>query len=232
MGIEKGNTCEIIVCPPFTHIYPLKEIPAKFVSLGAQNCSFEAKGAYTGEVSAAMVSSLHIHYVILGHSERRHYFHESPELLAGKVDLALENELIPIFCIGETQKERESGAYFSVLENQIKASLFHLSAESFSTIIMAYEPIWAIGTGLTASPEQAQQVHGFIRKIIAEKYSPAIANQVSILYGGSCNEKNADELFSKPDIDGGLIGGASLKANEFIKIGLSLKHKKSELAHS
>jgi len=227
-AIAEGNTCQLIICPPFTHAYPLLEIPSSTVAIGLQNCSSEAKGAFTGEISASMIASLKVHFVILGHSERRQYFNESPESLAKKVDLVLQNNLLPIFCIGETQTERESGSYFSVIEDQIHKSLFHLSAEQFSSIILAYEPVWAIGTGLTASPEQAQEVHEFIRKKIAEKYSDSLADQISILYGGSCNEKNADELFSKPDIDGGLIGGASLKIQEFIQIGQSLKNKKSK----
>lgn len=225
--IQNGNPCNLIICPPFTHVYPLLEIPTKHLQLGVQNASSESKGAFTGEVSAAMVASLNVRYVILGHSERRLYFKETHDILAKKVDLALQNGLIPIFCIGETQSERESGSYFSIIEDQIHQSLFHLSEESFSKIILAYEPVWAIGTGLTASPDQAQEVHAFIRKKISEKYSGSISDDLSILYGGSCNEKNAPEIFAKPDIDGGLIGGASLKIQEFIQIGQSLKGKKS-----
>ncbi len=219
---------EIVLCPPFTHLSTLQEIQSRYLRLGAQNCSSEAKGAFTGEISAEMLNSMRIHYVIVGHSERRLYFQEKEELLAKKVDLSLENDLIPIFCIGETRQERESGEYLMVLKHQMEKSIFHLSPEKFSSVVIAYEPIWAIGTGLTASPDEAQEVHGYIRKIILEKYGKKVSDALRILYGGSLQEKNAANLFDKPDIDGGLVGGASLKPLEFIQIIKALVHAKQE----
>jgi len=211
---------QIVVCSPFIHLYSISALAkdANNVSIGAQNIHQEEAGAYTGEVSAKQVQSVGANYVILGHSERRAYFGESDELLAKKVNIALKHGLIPIFCIGETKEERESGDFFNVIKSQLAKGIFHLSASEFSNVIIAYEPVWAIGTGLTASPEQAQEVHAFIREEIANKYQTAVAEETSILYGGSCNPKNAPDLFSQTDIDGGLIGGASLKSRDFLDI--------------
>ena len=221
------NKIEVLICPPFTHLAPLLSISPTSILLGAQNCSYEAKGAFTGEVSAEMIGDLGIKYVLIGHSERRLYFHENSEQLTQKINLALENNLFPIFCIGETKQERESGNFLTVIKNQIEDVLFHLSEKEFSKIILAYEPVWAIGTGLTASPEQAQEVHLFIRETIKEKYLAKISENLTLLYGGSCTEKNAKDLFTKPDIDGGLIGGASLKAKEFLEIAQILNRIKN-----
>lgn len=191
------------------------------VSLAAQNCHQKASGAFTGEISAPMLKSIGIEYVILGHSERRQYFGETNEQLAEKVNISLENGLSPIFCCGESLSEREAGGYLELVASQLTASLFHLSAEDFANVVIAYEPIWAIGTGVTASSAQAQEVHAYLRQHVAGKYGQEVADNTSILYGGSCNEKNAQELFACADIDGGLIGGASLKSREFTTIAKS-----------
>lgn len=211
---------EVVVCPPFIHLSSLTALAknSKKVSVGAQNCHQAASGAYTGEVAASMIVSVGAKYVILGHSERRQYFAETDTLLAEKTNTALANGLKPIFCIGETLQERESGKFLEVIANQLKHGVFHLSAEQFAEVVLAYEPVWAIGTGLTATPEQAQEVHAFIRQEIAKQYDAAIADNCTILYGGSCNPKNAAELFAQADIDGGLIGGASLKSRDFVDI--------------
>ncbi|UKJ09022.1 triose-phosphate isomerase [Solitalea lacus] len=220
---EVNNDAVIIVAVPFTNIYALdqwksgSEVHDK-VKLAAQNCSWEESGAYTGEVSARMLKSIGADYVILGHSERRQYFAETNAQLAKKVDLALTHELIPIFCIGETLSEREKGIHFEVIKGQLKEGLFHLIKSVFRTVVIAYEPVWAIGTGLTATPEQAQEVHAYIRQLIAEGYDEETAESMSILYGGSANPSNASALFSQTDIDGGLIGGASLKSRDFTDI--------------
>ena len=215
----RGNQ-EIVVCSSFIHLATLSNYSAgqNNIQLGAQNLSNEEKGAFTGEVSAFQIKSAGASHVIIGHSERRAIFGENNELLAKKVDKAIEHQLTPIFCIGETQEERESGSFFDVLKEQLKEGVFHLSNQDFSTVILAYEPVWAIGTGLTASPDQAQEVHAFIREEIANQYNQEIADSISILYGGSCNPKNAAEIFAKKDIDGGLIGGASLKSRDFLDI--------------
>lgn len=186
--------------------------------VAAQNCSDKVSGAYTGEVSAEMIQSMGVGYVVLGHSERREYFSESSEMLARKTDLALANGLTPIFCCGEALSIRETGTQNSFVEDQLKESLFHLGAESIQKIVIAYEPIWAIGTGKTASAEQAQDMHHHIRAVFAGTYGTDVANNLSILYGGSVNGKNAMELFSQPDVDGGLVGGASLKVDDFCQI--------------
>lgn len=193
-------------------------VDTKRIGVGAENCADKTEGAYTGEVSAKMVASTGAQYVILGHSERRAYYHETPEILKEKVLLALANGLTPIFCIGEVLEEREAGKHFDVVKAQVEESLFNLSAEDFGKIILAYEPVWAIGTGKTATADQAQEIHAFIRKIIADKYGKEVAENTSILYGGSCKPSNAAELFAKPDVDGGLIGGAALKADSFMGI--------------
>lgn len=211
--------CEIILGTPFIHLALVSSaINNKKLAVAAQNCADKASGAYTGEVSAAMVASTGAKYVILGHSERRAYYGETDEILKEKVLLALANELKPIFCIGEVLEERESGKQESVVKSQIEKALFNLSAEDFGKIILAYEPVWAIGTGKTATAEQAQEMHAFIRKTIADKYGKDVAENTSILYGGSANASNAKELFSNPDVDGGLIGGASLDVEKFMPI--------------
>ncbi len=211
---------EVVVCSPFIHLASLAKLgnSAVNVSIGAQNISEHASGAYTGEISASQVKSTGANYVILGHSERRAYYGETDELLAKKVDAALANDLKPIFCIGETKEERESGSFYDVIKSQLSKALFHLDADAFKHIVLAYEPVWAIGTGLTATPEQAQEVHAFIRKTLAEQFGQETADNTSILYGGSANPGNAQSLFSQPDIDGGLIGGASLKSRDFLQI--------------
>lgn len=214
-----GNQ-QVVVCSPFIHLHAIASLAkdANNVFIGAQNVYQEESGAYTGEISAKQILSTGAEYVILGHSERRAYFGESDGQLAKKVDISLKNNLTPIFCIGETKDEREAGDYFKIIKGQLQNGIFHLSADDFSKIVIAYEPVWAIGTGLTASPEQAQEVHAFIRKEIEQQYGAAIADSTSILYGGSCNPKNAPDLFSQADIDGGLIGGASLKSRDFTDI--------------
>ncbi len=214
---KKAN-CDVIVCVPFTHLTSVNAVldPA-LVKLGAENCSEHAKGAYTGEVSASMVKSTGAEYVILGHSERRQYFGENNAQLLAKTKLALENGLRPIFCVGEVLEERENGTYNEVVKSQVEA-LFDLSAEDFGQIVVAYEPVWAIGTGKTATADQAQDMHAHIRAVIAEKYGKEVADNTSILYGGSCKPGNAKELFAKADVDGGLIGGAALKAEDFMGI--------------
>lgn len=208
--------CGVIICTPFIHLASVAPLvnPA-IIGLGAENCADKASGAYTGEVSAEMVKSTGAQYVILGHSERRAYYHETPEILKEKVALALANGLLPIFCVGEVLEERDKNIQNEVVKSQLQGSLFDLSAEDFSKIILAYEPVWAIGTGRTASPEQAQEMHAFIRATVAAKYGNQVAQDTSILYGGSCKPSNAKELFANPDVDGGLIGGAALKAADF-----------------
>lgn len=209
-----------VVCSPFIHISSLVQLAKGYnkVSVGAQNAHQAESGAYTGEVSAKMIKSAGAEYVILGHSERRQYFGETNELLAKKTDTALKNDLTPIFCIGETLQEREANEHFAVIKKQLEEGIFHLDAEQFASLVLAYEPVWAIGTGKTATAEQAQEIHAFIRGEIAAKYGQEIADGTTILYGGSCNPKNAPELFAQADIDGGLIGGASLKSRDFVDI--------------
>jgi len=209
---------QAIVCSPFIHLNSLASLAKGNLSVGAQNAHQAESGAYTGEVSAKMLASIGVTYVILGHSERRQYFGETNELLAKKTDTVLKHNLKPIFCIGETLQEREANTHFDVIKSQLVEGVFHLDAAEFAKLVIAYEPVWAIGTGVTASAEQAQEIHEFIRKEIAAKYGQAVADGITILYGGSCNPKNAPELFAKADIDGGLIGGASLKARDFVDI--------------
>lgn len=215
---EKKGDQIAIICAPSIHLHSLAKLGGTAVSIGAQNCHQKESGAYTGEISAKMVKSVGCEYVIIGHSERRQYFAESDELLAEKTVIALQNGLTPLFCIGETLDERNNGSYFDVLKSQLVNGVFGLSSADFSKVVIAYEPVWAIGTGLTASSEQAQEVHAFIRKEIAAQYDATVAEETSILYGGSCNPKNAAELFAQADIDGGLIGGASLKSRDFLDI--------------
>lgn len=208
--------CDVIVCVPFTHLASVAAvIDQKKLGLGAENCADHVKGAYTGEVSAPMVASTGATYVILGHSERRQYYGETSEILKTKVNLALAENLTPIFCIGEVLEERENGTFLDVVTKQIQDALFDLSAEDFSKLILAYEPVWAIGTGVTATADQADEGNSFVRAAIAEAYGADVAETVTIQYGGSMNAKNADELTSKVNVDGGLIGGASLKAQDF-----------------
>ena len=210
--------CDVVICVPFTHLASINNVIDSKLGLGAENCADHAKGAYTGETSAAMVASTGAKYVILGHSERRQYYGETSETLREKVALALENGLTPIFCIGEVLEEREAGKQNEVVRAQVEEGLFNLSAEDFSKIILAYEPVWAIGTGKTATADQAEEIHAYIRSVIAGKYGQEVADNTSILYGGSCKPSNAKELFAKPDVDGGLIGGASLKCADFMGI--------------
>lgn len=211
--------CDVIIAVPFTHLASINDvIDSTKLGLGAENCADKKSGAYTGEVSASMVLSTGATYVILGHSERRQYYGETSEILKEKVALALENKLTPIFCIGEVLEERENNTHFDVVKAQIEEALFNLSAEDFGKIILAYEPVWAIGTGKTATDDQAEEMHAFIRSVIAAKYGEAVAEETSILYGGSCKPSNAPQLFAKPNVDGGLIGGASLKASDFMGI--------------
>ena len=212
---DKPN-CGVVICTPFIHLASIAQfLDQDIIGLGAENCADKEKGAFTGEVSAEMVKSTGAQYVILGHSERREYYKETPEILKEKVLLAQKNDLKVIFCIGESLEEREAGKQNEVVKAELEGSVFNLSEEDFRKIVIAYEPIWAIGTGKTATAEQAEEIHAYIRSIIAEKYGQAVADDTTILYGGSCKASNAPELFAKPDIDGGLIGGASLKCADF-----------------
>ncbi len=217
---EVLSDVEVVLAPPFVYSYSVQKLIESYknISLGAQNCSQHPAGAYTGEISAEMLASIKTKYVIIGHSERREYFEENSEIIAQKVSICLENALIPIFCCGENLDLREDDAYFDFIKRQIGESLFHLSKEQFSSVVIAYEPIWAIGTGKTATSAQAQEVHQFIRKVVFDKYGAEIAENLSVLYGGSCKPDNAKELFSCPDVDGGLIGGASLKSRDFTDV--------------
>ncbi|BAV94105.1 triose-phosphate isomerase [Ichthyobacterium seriolicida] len=210
---------KIIVSPSFTNLHGVsKYLDNTKISVAAQNLHQENSGAYTGEVSAHMLKSINVNKVILGHSERRMLFGETNDILASKVNASLKHSMEIIFCIGESLEDRESKSHFEVVSSQIKEGLFHLSNKDFNNIILAYEPVWAIGTGKTASPEQAQEMHNYIRNIISDKYGDDIAQKTSIIYGGSCNPNNALDIFSKKDVDGGLIGGASLKAKDFLSI--------------
>lgn len=212
----KTLKCEVIVGTPFIHLAAVAS--STKLGVAAQNCADKASGAYTGETSAAMIASTGAKYVILGHSERRTYYGETDALLKEKTVLALANGLSPIFCIGETKDEREGNIHFDVVKRQVVDALFTLSADEFSKIVLAYEPVWAIGTGLTATSAQAQEIHAFIRGVIVDKYGKEVADNTTILYGGSANGGNAKELFSCPDIDGGLIGGASLDVEKFLPV--------------
>ncbi len=214
----------VIVIPPHTHLAAFSQdlgYQAK-IALGAQNCASEKSGAYTGEISVDMLKNVGVHYVIIGHSERRQYFQETNAVLNKKVKLAIEAQLIPIYCCGETLEERESNKHFDVIKKQVSEGLFDLSADDFDKIVIAYEPVWAIGTGKTASPAQANEIHGFIRELIDRQYDEAAAQKTSILYGGSMNAGNAKELLREENIDGGLVGGASLKPMEFLSIVKSI----------
>jgi triosephosphate isomerase (TIM) len=216
---EASDDVDVVLGTPFTHLTKVVEsVNTDRIGVAAQNCAAEAKGAFTGEVSATMVKSTGANYVILGHSERREYYGETSATLNKKLALALENGLTPIYCCGEPLNIRETGTQNNYVKTQLEETIFNLSPEDFKKLVIAYEPIWAIGTGRTATSEQAQEIHAFIRSIIAEKFGEEIAEGVSILYGGSCNAKNAKELFANNDVDGGLIGGASLKAEDFLEI--------------
>ena len=212
---DKPN-CDVVICTPFIHLASVAPVLNQdVVALGAENCADKEKGAYTGEVSAAMVKSTGAQYVILGHSERRQYYGETAEILKEKVKMALANGLKIIFCCGETLEEREANKQNKVVKAELDGSVFNLTAEEWKNIVLVYEPIWAIGTGKTATSEQAEEMLAYIRSIVAEKYGNEVAEETTILYGGSCNPGNAAELFAKPNIDGGLIGGASLKCADF-----------------
>ncbi len=219
-NLDKHSTTKVIICPPFPFISPIKQHLKDLVkiNLGAQNCSEHIAGAYTGEVSAQMLASVNCNYVIIGHSERRTYFNETNEQLTQKLKRALENNLSPIFCIGEKIEQRKNETHFTIVKDQLKNVLTHFSEKELKNLILAYEPVWAIGTGVNATTAQAQEMHAFIRKTISELFTTDFANGLSILYGGSCNAQNAKELFACADVDGGLIGGASLKAADFCTI--------------
>jgi len=209
----------VILAAPFTHLSELcNALAGSTILVAAQNCASETKGAFTGEVSVDMIKSVGCKAVIIGHSERRAYYHETNALLKKKAELLLKANLTPIFCCGETLAERESGKLFDVIKSQISEAIFEFNHDDFQKIIIAYEPVWAIGTGVTATAAQAQEMHAYIRQLIAEKYGRPVAEEITILYGGSCKGSNAKELFSNPDVDGGLIGGAALDAEDFIKI--------------
>lgn len=215
----QSSIAEVMIATTYTNLYSAFEaLKLTNIEVVAQNMHFAKNGAYTGEISAGMLKSIGVETVILGHSERRAYFGESDEVLAKKVDTALENRMRIIFCFGEELNDRKTGNHFNIVESQIKNALFHLPLSAWSNIILAYEPVWAIGTGETASPEQAQEMHAFIRSLVLNKYNNEVAENVSILYGGSVKPSNAEEIFSKQDVDGGLIGGASLNAKDFYAI--------------
>jgi triosephosphate isomerase len=217
---EVSSNVKVVIAPPFVSLSAVGGLLPENsnVSLGAQNCNQNASGAYTGEISTSMLKSVGVSYVIIGHSERREYFKESDALLASKTDAVLAEGLTPIFCCGESLSIRESGDHFNFVCQQLTDGVFHLDEESFGKVVIAYEPIWAIGTGVTASPDQAQEMHEKLRAHISDKYGSTVADNCTILYGGSCNAQNAADLFSCPDVDGGLIGGASLKSRDFIEI--------------
>ena len=219
---EVPSDVKLIIAPPFTHLAPVAEVvKGTAVGLSAQNCADKTKGAYTGEVSVDMLKSVSCEYTILGHSERRQYYGETDAKLVEKIHLALAAGLSPIFCIGENLDEREAGKHFDVVTEQIKNVLYTLTPEEMANVIVAYEPVWAIGTGKTATAEQAQEIHACIRKCLADKFGAELAEEITILYGGSCKPSNAKEIFAQKDIDGGLIGGAALKAEDFIAIARS-----------
>lgn len=216
---EAPADVKIVLCVSFVHLSSIKALlQGSSVLLGAQNCASKPSGAYTGEVSAAMLKSYGVEYVIIGHSERREYYKETHQELAEKVNLVLQNGMTPIFCCGEVLAERQANKQIDVVSRQLQESLFHLTTEQMARVIIAYEPVWAIGTGVTATTAQAQEMHAAIRKMLAEKYNPSLADAITIQYGGSCKPDNAKELFACPDVDGGLIGGASLKSRDFIEI--------------
>ncbi len=214
---ENRSDAIVIIAPPYTHLIKVKELIGR-VKLSAQDCSAESSGAFTGEVSPGMLKSSGVEYVIIGHSERRLYHHEENELLNRKVKLALAEGLKPIYCCGEVLEERESGKLYDVVRKQVEVGLKGLTGEEMSQVVIAYEPVWAIGTGVVATPEQAQEMHKYIRDLLVELFDDQTADEMTLLYGGSCKPSNARELFANPDVDGGLIGGASLKAEDFLGI--------------
>jgi len=219
LKMKGGKEADAILAPPFIFLSDItKMIDSQLISVAAQNCASEEKGAFTGEISAEMVASTGATHVIIGHSERRTYFGEDDKMLNKKVNIALKNNLYPIFCCGEILNQREKGIHFEVIQKQLENGLFTLDSSEFSRVIIAYEPVWAIGTGVTATPEQAQEMHQYIRGLVDKKYGSSISEELTILYGGSCKPSNARELFQNPDVDGGLIGGASLVAEDFVSI--------------
>ncbi len=220
-GLEgKELNCDVVICPPALFLELATDIAedSQLFEVGAQNVSSFDNGAYTGEISAPMLASVDVNFCIVGHSERRKYFNEDNATLAIKVKKLLAQDIVPIYCVGETLEEREANRHFEVIRKQVEEALFDLDETQFENVVIAYEPVWAIGTGKTATPEQAEEVHAFIRNIVKEKFGENIAKELHILYGGSCNAKNATDLFAQPDIDGGLIGGASLKPDDFVSI--------------
>lgn len=221
---EVNKDVKVILIPPFTHLTTIKNLigTSPKVFLGAQNCHEKDSGAFTGEISTSMLKSVGVSYIVIGHSERREYFNESDELLALKTKKVLDAGLTPIFCCGEKLEMRNAGKHLEVNKAQVEKALFSLTKEEIKKVVIAYEPVWAIGTGVTASSDQAQEMHAFIRNLIAKKYDQATADSISILYGGSVKADNAVELFSKPDVDGGLVGGASLKSRDFTDIAKAL----------
>jgi triosephosphate isomerase len=224
-NISPGANQQVIFAVPFPYLIVAGErVAEEGYAIAAQNCSHKKSGAYTGEVSVEMLQSVGIRYCIVGHSERREYYGETGEILKEKTDLCLEQNITPIFCCGEALEIREQGTQNEFVQKQLEESLFHLSAEQIQKVVLAYEPIWAIGTGKTATAEQAQQMHEAIRSVLADKWGRGVADEITILYGGSVKGANAAELFSSPDVDGGLVGGASLQAKEFTQIIKALKH--------
>jgi triosephosphate isomerase len=217
--LPSDASVHIIVAPTFVNLASaVQHLEYTNINVAAQNMHQAENGAFTGEISAEMLTGIGVKSVILGHSERRAYFNETAALLKEKVDTALKHDLVVLFCFGEELKDRQAGTHFELVENQLKQSLFHLEEKDWANIILAYEPVWAIGTGETASPEQAQEMHAFIRKTVDNKFGPSVSERIAILYGGSVKPDNAKEIFSKPDVDGGLIGGAALKAADFVAI--------------
>lgn len=220
-NVELGDT-RLIVCPPFPYLEMASDYGNdSYFMVGAQDVSAYESGAYTGEISAGMLESMEMDFCIVGHSERRAYHGETDQQVAAKVNNLLAHGISPIVCCGEVLEEREANKQFDVVKRQISDGLFHLNAEEIKNVVIAYEPVWAIGTGKTATPEQAQEIHAYIRSLLAEKYGKDVADEISILYGGSCKPGNAKELFANPDVDGGLIGGACLKAEDFLAIATS-----------
>lgn len=218
-GIQnQPPACKVLVIPPFVYIDRLSNVIQGAANIGAQNCCSRVTGAYTGEVSATMLASMGVEYCIVGHSERRVLYAEGADVLEAKLQRCYDTSIKPIFCIGENHLERTENRHFEVIQHQLEYTLFNFSAEQVAQTIIAYEPVWAIGTGLTATPEQAQEMHAFIRNLVSQKLGAELADNISILYGGSCNAQNAASLFAMPDIDGGLVGGASLVADDFLKI--------------
>ncbi len=210
---------EIVIAPPYLIVENAALLAQAWdVKIAAQNCSSEKEGAFTGEISAAMLKAVKVNYVIVGHSERRKYFHETNQDIAKKIDRVLENDLLVICCVGESLSEREANKEFQSITRQLEECLFHLSADGITKVVIAYEPLWAIGTGRNATPDQAQEMHNYIRSVVSGKFGKDISRKISILYGGSCNPKNAKQIFSQPDVDGGLIGGASLEVRDFLDV--------------